>query len=253
MNRKFTKKEKRFYLNLPDDFQIPINSVEQRIFGEYGAMFVARGVALPRVVMFKNETEVSAFQSNVSISNENVGGIEIELQTAAMNALKKAIEEAERNNLTITPRGKDAARRNFSGTIELWASRVNPGLAHWAAEEKLSKGEARRISSLSPVEQIPEIFRLEEQGIYFSKDLSKSIIYSVAPPGASQHLSMLALDVSEFENPSVRRILARHGWYQTVVSDLPHFTFLGAVEEKLSDLGLKKTENCGRIFWLPDV
>lgn len=255
MNENLKEKEKnnRFYLNLPDDFQFPGNPVERTILGEYGAMFVAQGVALPKAVMFKNEAEVYAFQSNASISNENIGGIEVELQTAAMNALKEAIEEAGRNNLTVTPRGKDAARRNFSGTVELWASRVNPGLAHWIAEGKLSEIEARRIYSLSPVEQIPEVFRLEEKGMYFSKDLSKSIIYSVAPPGASQHLSMLALDVSEFENPSARRILARHGWFQTVVSDLPHFTFLGVKEGGLADLGLKKVENGGRIFWIPAI
>jgi len=43
------------------------------------------------------------------------------------------------------------------------------------------------------------------------KSLDKSIIYSVAPPGASQHLSMLALDVKEFQNAKVRETLARHG------------------------------------------
>ena len=203
--------------------------------------------------MFKNEAEVSAFQSSAAISNENIGGIRIELQTAAMNALNKAIDEAVQNNLTIMPRGKDAARRNYSGTVKLWASRINPGLAHWVSKGKLTGKEANKIRTLSPVEQIPEIFQLEERGIYFSKDLSKSIIYSVAPPGSSQHLSMLALDVSEFENARVRRILARHGWFQTVVSDLPHFTFLGVKESDLASLGLKKVENGTRIFWIPDI
>lgn len=246
-------KNSRFFLNLPDDFQFPSSSVEQRILGEYGAVFAAQGVIVPKTVVFKNEREVSAFQSSPSISNENIGGIEIELQRAAMNALNKAIDEAVQNNLTITPRGKDAARRNYSGTVELWASRVHPGLAHWVSKGKLTEKEANKIRALSPAEQVPEIFRLEEKGIYFSKDLSKSIIYSVAPPGTSQHLSMLALDVSEFENPFVRQILARHGWFQTVISDLPHFTFLGVKENEIANLGLKKAENGGRIFWIPDI
>ena len=89
--------------------------------------------------------------------------------------------------------------------------------------------------------------------MFFSKDLSKTIIYSVAPPGTSQHLSMLALDVGENENPKVREILARHGWYQTVQSDLPHFTFLGVQESDLEKLGLKKVSDGGRLFWLPNI
>jgi len=75
----------------------------------------------------------------------------------------------------------------------------------------------------------------------------------VAPPGTSQHLSMLALDVKEFENAKVREILAAHGWFQTVASDLPHFTYIGAKESELPGLGLKKTTSGGRTFWVPDI
>jgi hypothetical protein len=64
---------------------------------------------------------------------------------------------------------------------------------------------------------------------------------------------MLALDVAEFDDQRVRKILANHGWFQTVVSDLPHFTFLGAGEAELPKLGLKKIVSCGRDFWLPDI
>ena len=64
---------------------------------------------------------------------------------------------------------------------------------------------------------------------------------------------MLALDVSEFENANVRRILADHGWFQTVASDLPHFTYLGVKESELPGLGLKKVTNAGRDFWVPNI
>ena len=64
---------------------------------------------------------------------------------------------------------------------------------------------------------------------------------------------MLAFDVKEYENAKVRAILAKHGWYQTVVSDLPHFTFLGAAESELKELGLKRVKNGGRVFWVPDI
>jgi hypothetical protein len=94
---------------------------------------------------------------------------------------------------------------------------------------------------------------LEERGLYFAKGFSKSIIYSGAPPGSSQHLSMLALDIVESNNPVVRQILAKHGWFQTVVSDLPHFTFLGEAEAELPKLGLKKVASSGRSYWVPDI
>jgi hypothetical protein len=243
-----------FRANLPEGFVEPKDDVGRRLLKEYGAIFVARGGAsAPKTVIFKDEKEVSDFQSSVSKSSERIGNFDLELQSAAMSHLKEAICEAEQNGLTITPRGADSARRTYAQTVELWASRVNPGLAHWVSEDKLEKLEADRIAALSPFEQVPEIFKLESAGMFFAKDLQKTIIYSVAPPGTSQHLSMLALDISEFENPKVREILARHGWFQTVVSDLPHFTYLGANEPELTNLGLKKIENGGRVFWIPDI
>ncbi|MET0754240.1 MAG: hypothetical protein ABWZ66_12740 [Pyrinomonadaceae bacterium] len=243
-----------FAANLPEGFQQPTEDVGKKLLKEYGSVFVARGGAsAPKTVIFKDESEVSGFQSSVSKSNEKIGSYNVELQSAALNALKDAVSEAKQNNLSITPRGADSAKRTYSETVSLWESRVNPGLEHWVSKGKMQKSEADRIKNLSPFEQVPEILKLESQGMFFSKDLSKSIIYSVAPPGTSQHLSMLALDVSEFENAKVRDILARHGWYQTVQSDLPHFTFLGARESELENLGLKKVADGGRTFWLPNI
>ena len=242
----------KFTTKLPNEFKVPTDAVGQRMLKEYGAMFVARGGAIPpNTVIFKDEAEVSLYQSSLAKASENLGGFKIELQAAAMENLKDAIAEANSNDLIITPRGADSGKRNYSGTVTLWASRVNPGLTHWVGKGKLSESEASRIRSLSPFEQVPEIFKLESDKMFFSKDLSKSIVYSVAPPGTSQHLSMLALDVNEHDNSKVRDILAGHGWFQTVVSDLPHFTFLGVPEKELSGLGLKKVSDGGRAFWLP--
>ena len=89
--------------------------------------------------------------------------------------------------------------------------------------------------------------------MFFAKDLSKSIIYSVAPPGASQHLSLLAFDLKEFGEPEACRIMTRHGWFQTVVSDLPHFTYLGSAEDELPSLGLRRVESAERVFWIPEL
>ena len=124
----------KFTAKLPDNFQQPTDAVGERLLKEYGALFVARGAIPPNTVIFKDEDEVSAFQSGLSKSSENLGGFNIELQTAAMNGLREAIAEAKQNNLTITPRGADSAKRDYAGTVELWASRVNPGLTHWVGK-----------------------------------------------------------------------------------------------------------------------
>ena len=64
---------------------------------------------------------------------------------------------------------------------------------------------------------------------------------------------MLAFDANEFLDQRVREILAQHGWFQTVLSDLPHFTFLGLNEEDLTGRGLRRVEVDGQMFWIPDV
>jgi hypothetical protein len=243
-----------FLANLPAGFIQPSDETGRRLLKEYGAVFLARGGANPpKTVVFRDKNEVAAFQEGVPRSVETLGGVSIQLQAAAMQALKEAAAEAVKNRASITPKGTDAAGRSYQDTVGLWASRVDPGLAHWTAKGKIPAAEAARIRALSPFDQVPEILKLESRGIYFSKDLSKSVLYSVAPPGSSQHLSMLALDVAEHDNPRVREVLAKHGWYQTVISDLPHFTFLGVPENSLPKLGLKKMSNAGRVFWVPDI
>ncbi len=246
--------DKAFFQNLPVDLVLGGDVAQQRLFREYGAVFVARGGAIaPDRVVFEDDADVVRFQSGLDISQSQIGDFSLELQAAAMSRLINAINEAARAGFSITPRGSDSARRNYNDTIELWKSRVEPALEHWITKERMTHVQAEEIRSLSPYKQVPLVFALEEQGIYFAKDLSKSIIYSVAPPGASQHLSLLAFDVAEFNQREVREILARHFWYQTVVSDLPHFTFLGVAETELPGLGLRRIVNGDRGFWVPDV
>ena len=239
-----------FTANLPSGFSQPSDPVGKKMLGEYGAMFVAKGGATPpNKVVFNNESEVSSWQSGVSKSKETIGDATIELQSPAMKALKEAINDAKQNGLTITPRGgSDAARRDYQGTVKNWESRVTPNLKFYVGNGKIKQADADRIKSLAIPEQIGEIFKLEDQGMYFSTGRDKSIIYSVAPPGTSQHISMLALDVKEFEDSKVRGILAKHGWFQTVKSDLPHFTYLGVSENELTKLGLKKVSDGGEFL-----
>jgi hypothetical protein len=237
-----------------DCFTAPGDAVARRVLAEYGAMFVAEGVRLPRVCLFDDEDEVARFQREAGWRAEELGGSVIELQPAAMAALLGARAEAQSLGLDITPRGgSEAGRRGFADSLRLWRSRCDPALAHWCAAGRLDDAEAARVRALPVREQVAAVLELEREGIFFSTDFSKSILYSVAAPGASQHLAMLAFDASEFRDERVRRLLARHGWFQTVLSDLPHFTYLGLAEEELPARGLKRVAACEQEFWIPDI
>lgn len=231
------------------------DTVARRVLEDYGAMFLAnKKVMPPPVCVFTSDEEVAEFQERAGYASEMFGFDQVELQPQAMKELLKAREEAQKENLDITPRdGAEAARRSYEDSLQLWQTRFLPALNHWLAQRRLTEAEVARLKSLPLRSQVTEVLELEKSGIYFSKDLSKSILYSIAAPGTSQHIAMLAFDVNEFDNPRVREILRQHGWFQTVLSDLPHFTFLGLKEKDLPRHGLKQTEVDGQTFWIPNV
>jgi hypothetical protein len=231
------------------------DAVARRVLEDYGAMFLASEAVLPPpVCVFTSQKDVERFQTEAKFTLASVGGDEIELQPAAMEALLAAREEARRQGLDITPRGgAEAARRSFTDTERLWGTRFNPALAHWQKLGRLSREQVARLRALSLKEQVREVLELEKSGIYFSKDFSKSILYSIAAPGTSQHIALLALDVEQFLDRRVRLILARHGWFQTVKSDLPHFTYLGLAEKDLPARGLRSVKSGEQLFWIPNV
>lgn len=228
--------------------------VSKRVLEDYGAIFVANKVVPPPVCVFTSDEEVTQFQERAGYTAEMFGFDEVELQPEAMKQLLKARDEAQEENLDITPRdGAEAARRSFEDSLHLWHTRFQPALDYWLAQGRLTAEQVERLKALPLRTQIAEVLELEKSGIYFSKDLSKSILYSIAAPGTSQHIAMLAFDVNEFDNPRVREILAKHGWFQTVLSDLPHFTFLGLKEKDLPKHGLRQVEVDGQMFWIPNI
>jgi len=233
----------------------PSDPVSRRILEEYGAIFVAnKKVTPPPVCIFTTEEQVTKFQDDAGFEAEFIGYDEVELQPEALKALGKARKEAQKEGLDITPRdGAEAGRRNYEDSVRLWNSRFEPALDYWLSQGRLTAEQVTRLRSLPLSQQIAEVLELEKIGIYFSKDLSKSILYSIAAPGTSQHIAMLAFDVNEFENPRVREIMAKHGWFQTVLSDLPHFTYLGLKEKDLPKHGLRSLEINGQVFWIPNV
>jgi hypothetical protein len=237
-----------------EEFCAAGDAVARRVLEEYGAMFVAEGVRVPPVCVFESETEVSRFQSEAGWLAEEFGGTTVELQPAAMRALVGARGAARAAGFDITPRGgAEAGRRSFDDSVRLWRSRCDPALDYWCARECLTGEEALRLRLLPMREQVAAVLDLERRGLFFSKDFTKSILHSVAAPGASQHLSMLAFDASEFGDARARRVLARHGWFQTVLSDLPHFTYLGLAESELPARGLRRVESGAQTFWIPDT
>jgi hypothetical protein len=238
-----------------DNICPPSDPVARRILEEYGAIYLAdKKVTPPPVCVFTNEEQVTRFQDAAGSDVELFGFDEIELQPEALRKLKKAREEAQKEGLDITPRdGAEAARRSYADSVHLWNSRFEPALDYWLAQGRLTAEQVARLRSLPLSQQVAEVLELEKTGIYFSKDLSKSILYSIAAPGTSQHIAMLAFDVNEFGNPRVREIMAKHGWFQTVLSDLPHFTFLGLKEKDLPKHGLRSVVINGQVFWIPNV
>lgn len=230
--------------------------VETRLFDEYGAAFVSRATPPPSII-FENEAGVERFQAALETRRALIGEFEIELQAEAMDALLAAAVEIAREGGTLTPRAADSGRRSYSDTIGLWNRNVTRGLDHWLELGRITSDQAHRIRDLNPVAQVAVVLDLEDsRQIYFGTFFDKSILYSVAAPGASQHLSMLAFDVSEFQEELVEKVLNRNGWFRTVAYDFPHFTYLGHGEESLPALGLKKIahtyNSCEYSFWVPD-
>src|ERR1700730_1507351 len=154
------------------------DSVARRILEDYGAVFIAsKKVMPPPVCIFSSEQEVTQFQERAGYTTERIGFDDIELQPEAMKALMKAREEAQKEGLDITPRvGGVAGHRTYADSLELWDTRFLPALDYWLAQGRLTEAEVARLKGLPLHDQIAEVLELEKSGVYFSKDLSKSIL-----------------------------------------------------------------------------
>lgn len=222
-----------------------------RVLSDYGAVFVARGVSTPPACIFADNGATERFQGTLDSVSATIAGTTVTLQRPAMDSLQGAIDEGSSLGLTITPRGSEASARSFNTSRDLWFSRVEPGLDRYVSDGRISSARADEIRSMANLEQIATILDLESRGMSFGLNQSGSIMSSVAPPGSTQHHSLLALDVAEYANAGVREALARHGWFQTIVSDEPHFTYLGVQESELSSLGLRAVEEGPYRYWVP--
>ncbi len=244
-----------FYSHIPASIRAQADRswVARELLNDYGAMYVARGVKLPPGLIFSGSRATQQWQHAAPHSAAQMDGIRVVLQTPALRALLAARAQARREGLRLEPRGPDAARRGFAQTARLWESRVRPALVYWRRQGRLAPAQAEHIARLSPVRQVPVVLRLERQGIWFSTDFNKTILDSVAAPGTSQHIAMLAFDLREYSQPRLWKILNQHGWFQTITTDLPHFTYLGWPPSRLPGLGLRRVRAYGHIFWIPNL
>jgi hypothetical protein len=255
INRMVNRKlQSQIGIKLEQVCPIDTSYAAKRVFAEYGAVFVARnGVSFPARCIFETETDVIEFQKLARPVTKTIGKFSITLQEPAMTALTRAIDSAAKKGLVITPRGNRASVRSFAETLKLWDSRFYPGLNYWVRRGKILRQETEFIKRRPLNERVGKVLEWEDKGFFFSKDFSKTILQSVAVPGASQHIFMLALDVEQFSDLRVRQILAENGWFQTVKSDLPHFTYLGVKESDLPALGLKPVLISSQKFWIPNI
>ena len=241
-------------LKLADVCPVDTNPVAHRVFQEYGAMFVGTSdVKYPSRCVFENEKQVSDFQTKVKTKTLRVGNTTVELQSAAMDALIKARAAAARRGLSISPRGgSTSSKRGYGDTHRIWISRFEPALKHWTARGAISAAAANRARQMATTDQVAQVMEWEKNKWWFSTGFNRTIFSSVAAPGTSQHLAMLALDVAEFGNVNVRKILNEHGWYQTIANDTPHFTYLGVHQDELPKRGLRLEFSGQFSFWVPN-
>lgn len=255
LERSREESSKVVYLRPAYNCPVTSDAVANRIFAEYGSILAARGdVVLPDRCVFETDAEVSAFQQRVRIRGAAFGNAFIELQEAALAALLKAQSDAAREGRKLTPLdGAIAGRRSFADTVRLWNSRFYPALNHWTRRGRITADEAEEARGATLREQVRKVLDWEARGVFFSTDFSNSVMTSVAPPGTSQHLSLLAFDVAEYADPVVSAAMNRNGWFQTVPDDPPHFTYLGSSVSDLPKRELRLIYRGRYSYWIPNL
>jgi len=252
--------EKRFAVSNaswnPETFcPVSTSMVARRVLEAYGSMFAAHEqVVLPRTCVQRGEAEVRNYQKSLEIKPLDFGDKKITLQRAAADSLNAALTEATEKGLKLSPLdGSIAGGRTYGDTLMLWNSRFFPALDFWIDRGRLTQADRDEIARLELQKKVEKILEWETQGIYFSTDRSRSILTSTAPPGTSQHLALVAFDLVEYSNPETRAIMNRNGWFQTVIDDPAHFTYLGVAETDLPGRGLRAIYKGTQLYWIPNL
>lgn len=186
---------------------------EYTLLKAYGAAFVNQdlGIKLPTKIILANEQETKDFQSTLTMAKVNNTN-DCYLQKSAADALNKA-----KSQVTISLKsgyGSSDCTRSFATNLRFWQKYANNKTL-----ERVRQGKETAILGL------------------------------VAPPGASQHLWGLAIDL-RVSSQVQRQALNQNGWFQTVENDMPHWTYVGLTEDKLPLFGFKNKIIRGITYWL---
>jgi hypothetical protein len=234
---------------------IDASLLARRAFAEYGAVFAAtEKVIIPPTCIFADEAAVSAFRSKLQVQQVTIRGTNLLLQKDAANSLIQVLVDADMQGITIAPLdGSIAAGRTYYETLRIWNSRFEPALEYWSRRGMISAEEALAIRSMKLDQQVEKVIEWESKRYWFGTNRRRSIFSSTAPPGTSQHISLIAMDIAPPLTPSKRALLNARGWFQTVKGDPGHFTYLGVPESDLPKRGLKAVLSDGISYWIPDL
>jgi LAS superfamily LD-carboxypeptidase LdcB len=192
-----------------------VDTFEYTLLRSYGTVFINQqtGIKLPQKIILDNESETQSFQDTISMALVD-GTQECYLQKAATEALNKA---KSLENIALKSGYAGDCLRNFGTTLRFWNKYANSETL-----ARVKAGKETKILSL------------------------------VAPPGTSQHLWGLAIDL-QVSTPAQRQVLNENGWFQTVASDLPHWSYLGWSEDDLPKFGLKPKIVQGIKYWVAPI
>ena len=192
-----------------------VDTFEYTLLRAYGTVFTNQqpGINLPQKVIVNNESETKYFQDTISIALVS-GTQECYLQKTAAEALNKAKSLV---NIPLKSGYAGDCLRNFATNLRFWNKYAN--------NETLTRVKAGQETK---------------------------ILGLVAPPGTSQHLWGLAIDL-QVSTSAQRQVLNENGWFQTVVSDLPHWTYLGWSEDDLPKFGLQQKIVQGIKYWVTPI
>ncbi|MBC1239895.1 D-alanyl-D-alanine carboxypeptidase family protein [Nostoc sp. 2RC] len=189
------------------------NTYEYTLLRTYGSVFVSpdAAVKLPPKEVFANEQETQSFQTTLTMGHVD-GTRDCYLQKPAADALNQA-RKLEKIPLK-SGYGSGDCTRTFNTNLRFWHKYANN-------------------QTLARVKQGTET----------------KILGVVAPPGTSQHLWGLAIDL-RVSSEQQRKALNENGWFQTVENDVPHWTYLGLSQDKLPLFGFKNKLVRGINYWL---
>ncbi|MBG1244030.1 D-alanyl-D-alanine carboxypeptidase family protein [Nostoc sp. NZL] len=206
--------QQRFLSAIARKLPVPqTGTYEYILLRAYGAVFVNQdvGIKLPPKYIFANEQETQEFQATLTMGHVD-GTRDCYLQNSAADALNKA------RSLQKIPLksgyGSGDCTRTFNTNLRFWHKYANEQVL-----AKVKEGKETKILGL------------------------------VAPPGTSQHLWGLAIDL-RVGSKEQRKALNENGWFQTVENDVPHWTYVGLTEENLPLFGFKRQVVRGITYWI---